>query len=286
MHRQILPVRQVRSLQAVELTSAVWRDEAFAGPESQFMKRTALVPDGEGWWCHVCGKRSIIEPSFFGDATCAKCGSLLWPRPPRDRQAQLVHDQLRDAGARFAIDTDSEAWRIDLSSCRANDRQLAELVALEPITELILTDCPVTDLGVQSLVLLPTLEVLNLTHTHISDDGLRAVGSLSQLEVLSLNETGITDSSLNLLDNLRNLWCLDLDDTQVTGASFPQLHLLNQLEMLFVAHTSINDRALSKLTAASRLEEVWIHDTLVSAEGIAWFRRSRPSCLVHLSADY
>ena len=43
------------------------------------MRISSRTPEGQPNGCPVCGARVCVEPSrIFGDATCPKCGSLLW----------------------------------------------------------------------------------------------------------------------------------------------------------------------------------------------------------------
>lgn len=43
------------------------------------MTISSRTPEGEGGSCPLCQARVVVEPSiFFGDATCPRCGQLLW----------------------------------------------------------------------------------------------------------------------------------------------------------------------------------------------------------------
>lgn len=218
------------------------------------MKRTGLQPHGRRWRCHVCGHSVILVPSYFGDDTCSRCGSLLWPRPPGSQPALQLQRRLHAAGARFGIDLENKAWRIDLSRGAFQDADLAEFTLLGPVTELYLTDSSVSDRGVGHLAQLTSLEVLELTNTRISDRSLEQINRLIHLEVLALDETGVTDDALVLLNPLHRLWCLDLDHTKIKGESFAELHFLKQLESLSLSHTPVDDRALKCLSKTTRLE--------------------------------
>lgn len=40
----------------------------------------SCTPEGQPRKCPVCGKVTTVDPCLFdGDATCGRCGSLLWP---------------------------------------------------------------------------------------------------------------------------------------------------------------------------------------------------------------
>jgi hypothetical protein len=40
----------------------------------------SCTPEGQPRTCPVCGKVTTVDPCLFdGDATCGRCGSLLWP---------------------------------------------------------------------------------------------------------------------------------------------------------------------------------------------------------------
>lgn len=43
------------------------------------MQISSRTPEGQPASCPVCGSEVCVEPSiFFGDATCPKCGTLIW----------------------------------------------------------------------------------------------------------------------------------------------------------------------------------------------------------------
>lgn len=137
----------------------------------------SLLGGFRNWPCHVSGKASVVVPTAYGDATCSHCGSLLWPRRPRDRRTVLCRQNLKAAGAKFSIDFNCRAWKVDLSDSNATDQLLTDIGLLAPITELNLTDCEITDSGIQHLSGLASLEVLDLTNTRISDYSLRTISS-------------------------------------------------------------------------------------------------------------
>jgi hypothetical protein len=60
---------------------------------------SSRTPEGPLNFCPVCGKHCRIEPSPESlDATCPRCGSLLWP-DPRVGNSRLLSAGARPAGA-------------------------------------------------------------------------------------------------------------------------------------------------------------------------------------------
>jgi hypothetical protein len=160
------------------------------------MSRTSLEPDGQRWGCHVCGQAIIVEPSFFGDATCPKCGTLLWPNYPPNRRAATARQQLHLLGAKLQFSPECAAWRVNLAGCQATDETLRWLPYIEPLVELDLSHTPITNHGIATIAAIDTLEVLELGHTPINTLALARIAQLTRLEVLGLNGTAIHESRL------------------------------------------------------------------------------------------
>ena len=245
------------------------------------MKSTASDPHGQPWRCYVCQNIVIIQSSFFGDATCAKCGSLIWPRPPHDQSSLRTRNRLQRNGARFGIDVENQAWRIDFTKSGIKDSTLSDLRSLGPFSELYPGDCAISDRGISNFAELTMIEVLELTNTDITDRSLIILKNLSKLEMLALDETRITDASLNSLNHFPRLWSLDLDGTLIKEISLLERRFLCNLESLSLSNTEVDDRALSHLHVATQLEELWVKGACVSATGVRKLRKSLPSCTIH-----
>ncbi len=247
------------------------------------MKPTAMEPFGHSWRCHVCRASIVIQASFFGDATCSKCGSLLWPRPPRDQKAVRSRNRLSHAGAKFGIDRENRSWKIQFSHVEMEEITTEQLKQIGTITELYLYDCRISKYSLSILSELRTLEVLELGCTNITENSLALVNRLTQLELLALDETNITDESLGQLYQLSNLWSLDLDQTKIQGTNLAQLPFIGQLECLSLSQTNIDDQALDQLHFATKLEELWVENTKVTARGLRRIKKRLPNCIIHSS---
>ena len=249
------------------------------------MKPTAMEPFGHRWRCHVCRASVIIQTSYFGDATCSKCGSLLWPRPPRDQEAVRARNLLSHSGAKFGIDRENLSWKIQFSHLEIQEKTTKRLKQIGPITELYLYDCRLSELSISILSDLQTLEVLELSSTNITEKSLALVNRLTQLELLALDETNITDESLQQLSQLSKLWSLDLDHTKIQGSHLGKLSFIDQLECLSLSRTSVGDKALAQLHFATKLEELWVENTNVTPRGIRRLKKWLPNCILHSSFE-
>lgn len=94
---------------------------------------SSRTPEGEPIQCGVCGHASAVEPSCFPipDATCPRCGSLVWvwPEPsPRAVGEPRAEELLELVARRFGPLSNSSVARI---------RQMspAELDALAAVLE-------------------------------------------------------------------------------------------------------------------------------------------------------
>jgi internalin A len=112
--------------------------------------------------------------------------------------------------------------RVDFRK-RGSDAELAHVVNLGRLEELLLIDSPVTDSGLAHLRRSTTLKSLFLAGTRISDSGLAHLKGLSRLEVLSLADTAVTDAGLAHLNGLSALKQIHAGDTQFTASGVAEL---------------------------------------------------------------
>ncbi|MFO0911424.1 MAG: phosphopantetheine-binding protein [Pirellulales bacterium] len=82
------------------------------------MTISSRTPEGQPTSCPLCLANVIVEPSvFIGDATCPRCGQLLWFIQAADqshlfdaKQSQEIKDRLLDIiAANFRVERDKIA---------------------------------------------------------------------------------------------------------------------------------------------------------------------------------
>ena len=151
------------------------------------MESTSIDPYSRRWKCAVCGHLVEADATVFGDATCARCGSLMWFGLSAPQRLRTRRESLRDLGAVVTRDRRQHAWEIDFTGAQVADEQIRLLPVLGRITELKLAETRITDAALPIVAKLRRLQVLELGNTAITDAGMASIESLVHLEVLSLN---------------------------------------------------------------------------------------------------
>lgn len=244
------------------------------------MRPTATDPEGERFRCQICGQLVAVLITLLGDGFCPVCGSHLWARPPADRTVAAVARRIDDLAGQLRRDRFSHQWIVDLCGTACADGDLAEIVKLDGIEELLLNDTAVTDAGLPGLARQTSLEVLDLDGTSITDAGLLELGGLSRLEMLSLGGTPVTDFGLAYLEPLEAVWCLDLEDAELDGSGLRRLRSWKTLEWLSLRSTDVGDTALAHLLPLRGLKWLDIQETPMTLTGYLTLSRELPACRI------
>lgn len=244
------------------------------------MKPTTTDPGGERFRCPLCGRLVAIFITLLGDGFCPACGSQIWGRLPPDRAVAAISRRIDDLGGQLRRDRYSHQWVVDLCGTACANGDLAEILKLDGIEELLLNDTAVTDAGLPGLARQTSLEVLDLDGTSITNAGLLELGGLSRLEVLSLAGTSVTDFGLAYLEPLEAVWCLDLEDTEVDGSGLRRLRSWRNLEWLSLRSTDVGDTALALLLSLRGLKWLDIQETPMTLTGYLKLSREMPACRI------
>lgn len=242
------------------------------------MKRTAQSPEGPRWFCAFCQALVLVVPTAVGDATCPKCGGLLWQNDRIDAVQQLARLELLALGASVSYDTISEGWAVDVRRSQITDSLMRLLLPLQPMVEVIAVDAPLTDKSMAVIGACESLEVLDLGGTRIGDLALGHIARLHRLEVLSLFETDITDAGLVLLNSLKKLRYLDLDRTNIAGEHFGSLRFLRRLETLSLVNTRVDDGVVPYLAQLKNLDELFLRGSRISNKARRRLMRTLREC--------
>jgi Leucine-rich repeat (LRR) protein len=121
--------------------------------------------------------------------------------------------------------------------------------------------------------------------TRITDFGLAKLKTLEKLEHLDLSGAAITANGLKTLASLRNLRRLSLWNVKgIDDAAAPYLASLGNLTSLDLSNTAVGDDTLARLAKLSSLQRLYVSETQVTAQGIAQFKKQRPSAVVSSGA--
>ena len=117
--------------------------------------------------------------------------------------------------------------------------------------------------------------------TRITDFGLAKLKTLEKLEHLDLSGAAITANGLKTLASLRNLQRLSLWNVKgIDDSAAAALAALGNLKSLDLSNTSVGDETLVRLLKIPDLQRLYVSETQVTAQGIAQFRKQRPSAVV------
>ena len=117
--------------------------------------------------------------------------------------------------------------------------------------------------------------------TRITDLGLAKLSKLEKLQHLDLSGSAITPSGLKSLANLRDLRRLSLWNVKgIDDTAAPYLEALGNLTSLDLSNTAVGDETLGRLSKLSGLRRLYLGETRVTPEGLAGFRKERPSSIV------
>jgi uncharacterized membrane protein len=93
---------------------------------------------------------------------------------------------------------------------------------------------------------------------------------------LRLDNTQITDDALTSIAALKNLVRLNLANTRISSTGLAQLKALTHLEYINLIATKVDDTGLPTLAGIASLQQVYCWQSLITANGIASFRKNRP----------
>ena len=96
------------------------------------------------------------------------------------------------------------------------------------------------------------------------------------VEELYLGGSDITDDDVTRLAGLKRLTWLELSDTRVTNGAVELAAGFLRLRTLMLFGTAVDDGCVPVLERMRGLRTVGLDDTLVSGDGLARLRRSRP----------
>ena len=134
---------------------------------------------------------------------------------------------------------------------------------------------PVTNSDVAFLVALPELEQLVLTETKITNECMHVIGRLSRLSLLDISDTSISDDGASQLATLVELETLGIYGTQITDSTVEIIARMPKLKMLNISFTAITDAGLLKLAGLGcRIIET--HHSKVTKSGVHEFVQRCP----------
>jgi len=173
-------------------------------------------------------RKRILRVFFALTATAiAGCGSQSTRNLPAG--SEKIVAELESLGASISV-TESSNLFVDFYNCQRIGPAMKLLSDLPAVEKLNFSSVKIKDDQLAVLAKLNRLKHLSLNATPITDDGLSHLAGLVELEYLILNDTKISDAGIAHLAALKKLRGLGLFRTRVTDTGLAQLERLDQLE--------------------------------------------------------
>ncbi|MEO1497006.1 MAG: protein kinase [Planctomycetota bacterium] len=166
--------------------------------------------------------------------------------------------------------------RLSLAGNPLTDEGLAELVELTRLTSLSLGRTRASAATLSQLEALPALAELELAECLVEAADMRELAALSSLRSLVLDGNDVSGDDLAALGGLPDLVELSLNRLNVTTGVLDALVSLKKLHSLNLAGSDLRDEHLARLADLPSLRSLNAEATLLSAEGLAAFKRRRP----------
>jgi hypothetical protein len=155
---------------------------------------------------------------------------------------------------------------------------------------LILTGTGATGNCLQFLNCIPQLEQLDLGDGMLTDDEVRGIWQFATLRGVNLRGNRISDNALEGIGVCSSLQSLHLDETLVSDSGIEivvaeALRSGQKISALSLRSCRITDKALVRLAALEHLALVTLWDTDVTSEGVAFFKKFLPKCLIFIERE-
>ena len=157
----------------------------------------------------------------------------------------------------------------DYSSSGITDDELARLVDVPNLEELVVRERQITDASLVPISKLTGLKSLRLERTSITDAGLAQLVGLTNLESLWVSSPHVTDAGLEHISKLKKLKSLMIDETDITPDGIKHLAQLKRLNGLRLDGQAITDDHLVNVATIESLTDLLLFHTAVTNQGLS-----------------
>lgn len=180
-----------------------------------------------------------------------------------------------------------ETTRIQIEARPIRPEELAWLLGVDPLTELLLDHPDSELLAGWVLVRLPNLTHFRYRGTGVNDFALGIIAHGSpKLQILNIPRGDFSDSGLAVLKELPDLVQLRFGSPHVTDAGMKTLAELPALKRLHLIDVPVTDAGLAELAKIERLESLYIDGAKISDEAWEELFRQRPKLHVHINQEH
>ncbi len=177
----------------------------------------------------------------------------------------------------------SETKRIEVDGYPVTAVQLAELVALSGLSELLLDQGVVDDGSIDSYISRLDLVHFRARFSPITDDGFVAlVASQKNLRILNLPQAILTKRAFQKLDQTPPLTFLRIGGPGIDDDAIYELSKKTQLRHLHLVAPQLTDRSLEFIAAMDSLDSFYLDDCRLSDKAWEKLFQARPKLHVHI----
>lgn len=144
------------------------------------------------------GSPAVAQARFRYDGKGEPVGSNA-PKAADPLVEKRARDTVARLGGEIARDEFSSGLRVELTSKKVTDADLAAIAGLPGLENLQLAFTPVTDAGLAHLKEASTLRVLVLWDTKVTDRGLAHLSGLTKLSILNVKGTQVSATGIDAL---------------------------------------------------------------------------------------
>ncbi len=201
-----------------------------------------------------------------------------------DGATEATEPQANEWKRQLALVKAGESTAIRISKQSVGPTELADLLLVPELTELILDAGVVDDLHVELISRLPNLEHLRLRESPLSDAGMDKLsnGELKNLRILNIPQAAIGPQGVEYLLRFPNLVQLRLGGKQIDDRAVALLAALPELRSLHLIGPQLTDQALIELARAPKLSSLYIDDCPLGDEAWTKLFSAKPGLHVHI----
>ncbi len=177
----------------------------------------------------------------------------------------------------------SETKRIEVDRYPVTAAQLADLVVLSGLSELLLDQGVVDDGSIDSYISKLDLIHFRARYSPITDDGFAAlVASQKNLRILNLPQAILTKRAFQKLAQTPSLTFLRIGGPGIDDDAIDELSKRTQLRHLHLLAPRLTDRSLEFIAAMDSLESFYLDDCRLSDKAWEKLFQARPKLHVHI----
>lgn len=174
---------------------------------------------------------------------------------------------------------------LNLTRTRPDETNFSWITDFRSLKTLLLIGVEANDRCAMYVSELPLIEEVHFAYSHVSDEGVQAMWAMGQLKRVNLSKSQITNSAFVGMRRCQSLEALDVSGSRISDKGIEliveeTLKSVSPLRTLALRSCPVTDECIVRLTSLKNLTLMDLHGTDVTSQGIAFLKKSLPSCRV------